>query len=316
VRVLVDARSNSLVVNGEPSAVDAASQIIQQLDTRGEMGPREMRIFELRSGDATTLAPMVTSLFTDMTRDQRGPDYVPQTKVVADAGANRLIVTGGSEEISQIARLVQQLDQTPEQSGSARVFQLQTASAITLAPIVSNAMLRFDARGQAMRKVTVAADDKSNSLIVTGGRADVQDASVIISRLDGETSGAFQEEARDLRIIQVNTGDPDQLAGLTMRVFAAQNLGRNITNILSITPEPSGKRLIVLAPKTLLAQVEQVVLSLDQPADKAARELHSIELKNASAQDLFPTVSRIYNEQSAGKSIKPHRFTPMRPGRG
>src|SRR5688572_23661085 len=310
VRVMVDARSNSLVVNGEPGAVEAAAEIIQQLDTRGETGPREMRILDLRSGDASTLAPMVTSLFTDMTRDQRGPNYVPEAKVVADAAANRLIVSGTRDEITQIAKLVQQLDQTPEQSGSARVFQLQMANAITLAPIVSNAMLRFDARGQAMRKVTVAADEKSNSLIVTGGRADVQDASVIISRLDGETSGAFQEEARELRIIQVNTSDPDHLAGLAMRVFAAQNLGRNITNVLSITPEASGKRLIVLGPKTLLPQVEQVVISLDQPADQAARELHSIDLKNASAQDLFPTVSRIYNEQSAGKSIKPASIYP------
>jgi type II secretion system protein D len=310
VRVMVDARSNSLVVNGQPEAVESAAQIISQLDTRGETGPREMRILDLRSGDATTLAPMVTSLFTDMTREQRGPNYVPETKIVADAGANRLIVSGSRDEITQVAKLVQQLDQTPEQSGSARVFQLQMASAMTLAPIVSNAMLRFDARGLAVRKVIVAADEKSNSLIVTGGRADVQDASVIISRLDGENSGAFQEEPRDLRIIQVNTSDPDQLAGLTMRVFAAQNLGRNITNILSITPEPSGKRLVVLAPKTLLAQVEQVVMSLDQPADQAARELHSIDLKNASAQDIFPTVSRIYGEQSAGKSIKPASIYP------
>jgi type II secretion system protein D len=310
VRVMVDARSNSLVVNGEPNAVDAAAQIIQQLDTRSDTGPREMRIIDLRSGDAATLAPMVTSLFTDMTKDQRGPDYVTQTKVVPDSGANRLIVSGAREDIAQIAKLVQQLDQTPEQSGSARVFKLQMASATTLAPIVSNAMVRFDARGQAVRKITVSADEKSNSLIITGGRTDVQDAAVIISRLDGETDGQFQEEARDLRIVNVNTSDPDQLAGLTMRVFAAQNLGRNITNILSITPEPSGKRLIVLAPRSMLAQVEQVVASLDQPADQAARELHSVDLKNSAAQEVFPTVSRIYSEQSAGKTIKAASIYP------
>jgi type II secretion system protein D len=310
VRVMVDARSNSLVVNGEPASVEAASQIIQQLDTRSDTGPREMRIIDLRSGDAATIAPMVTSLFTDMSKDQRGTDYVTPTKVIPDSGANRLIVTGPREDIAQVTKLVQQLDQTPEQSGSARVFRLQTASAMTLAPIVSNAMLRFDARGQAQRKVTVSADEKSNSLIVTGGRTDVQDAAVIVSRLDGESDGAFQEEVRELRIVQVNTSDPDQLAGLAMRVFAAQNLGRNITNILSITPEPSGKRLIVLGPRPMLAQVEQVVTSLDQPADKAARELHSIDLKNSTAQELFPTVSRIYGEQSAGKSIKAASIYP------
>ncbi len=306
VRVLVDGRSNSLVVNGESSAVAAAAQIILELDTRPDASPRDMRIIDLRSGDASALAPMITSLFAEMVKDQRGPDHVSQTKVVADTSANRLIVTGPRDDLAQVAKLVSQLDQTPEQSGSARVFKLQIASATMLAPIVSNAMVRFDQRGQPIRKVMISADEKSNSLIVTGGRTDVQDAAVIIERLDGDSdTSEVREKGRELKIIPVNTTEPDALATLAFRVFASQNAGRNITNLLSITPEPTGKRLIVLAPASMMNQIETVVTALDQPSDQAARELHSIDLKGSNAAVIFPIVSRVYEEQSKGKTLKP-----------
>ncbi len=316
VRVMVDARSNSLVVNGGPEAVAAAVQLIQELDSRPETAPKEMKIIDLRSGDATTIGPMISTMLADLMKDQRGADFAVQTRVVPDPGANRLIVTGPRDEIAQVTRLVSQLDQTPEQSGSARVFKLQQAQATMLAPIVSNAMLRFDTRGLPIRKVMIAADEKSNSLIVTGGRTDVQDAAVIIERLDGESeTNDPGERRRDLKILAVNTSDPDALAALAMRIFAAQNGGRNITNLLSITPEPSGKRLIVLAPPTMLNQIETVVLALDQPSDQAARELQAIDLKNASATDIFPTVNRIYEEQSRGKTVKPATIYPDSAGR-
>ena len=306
VRVLVDNRSNSLVVNGETTAVAAAAQIILELDARPDSSPRDMRIIDLRSGDASALAPMISNLFAEMMKDLHGAEYVSPTKVVPDTSANRLIVTGPRDDLAQVAKLVAQLDQTPEQSGSARVFKLQLASATMLAPIVSNAMVRFDQRGQPIRKVMISADEKSNSLIVTGGRTDVQDAAVIIERLDGDSDTAeVREKGRELKIIPVNTPEPDSLAALAFRVFAAQNSGRNVTNLLSITPEPTGKRLIVLAPASLMSQVETVVAALDQPADQAAKELHAIELKGANAKALFPVVSRVYEEQSKGKRLKP-----------
>jgi type II secretory pathway component GspD/PulD (secretin) len=306
VRVMVDARSNSLVISGDSSAVEAASQIIQQLDTRATAGPRELRIIELKSADATAISPMVNSLFTEMVKDKRGADYVTQTKIVPDTTANRIIVTGVQEEIGQIAELVQQLDQAPEQAPGARVFKLNMADAAMLAPIVSNAMLRFDARGQAIRRVTVTADDKSNALIISGTRADLQDVGSVIEKLDGETSG----KERVLKIFDVKSEDVDALAALTLKVFAAQNPGRSTTSLINITAEPAGKRLIVLAPATLMTQVETVISTLDSKPDQGVRELQSVEVKNASATEVFGRVSQIYSEQSQGKTIKPATLYP------
>lgn len=316
VRVMVDARSNSLVVTGDSAAVEAASLVIAQLDTRSDVQPREMRIIELKQGEATSVASMATTLATELIKDQRGPEYIPQTKIIPDAAGNRLIVTGPKDELKTVAAVVEQLDQAPEASGGARVFKLVNADAAQIVGVVSNAMLKFDNRNQPIRRVTVSLDRESNSIIVAGPRNDLKDAENIIQRLDHEgvdpsdLTGPATGKARELKLIDVRSEDVDGLAALALKVFSAQNAGRTVTNLVSITPEPAGKRLIVLAPPTVLAQVETVVAALDAKPDQGARELHNIELKNATANELLPTVTRIYAEQTQGRSGKPASIYP------
>ena len=310
IRVMVDARSNSLVLTGDSAAVEAASQVIAQLDTRSDVQPREMRIIELKQGDASTLASLATTLSVEMIKDQRGPEYSPQSKIVPDATSNRLIVSGPRDELKTVATVVEQLDQSPEASGGARVFKLVNADAAQIVGVVSNAMLKFDARNQPLRRVTVSLDRESNSIVISGSRNDLKDAEAIIQRLDNEgldpaAGPAAANRARELKIIEVRNEDVDGLAALASRVFTAQNAGRTVTNLVSITADPNTKRLIVLAPAPILPQVEAVVASLDSKADQGVRELYPIDLKNATATDLLPTVTRIYGEQTQGRSGKP-----------
>ena len=300
VRVLVDARSNSLIVTGDTSAVEAAAQLVQQLDTQSGLSPREIRILELKTADAATLSPMVSGLFADQIKAQRGAEYISPTKLVPDIAGNRIIVTGIRTEIDQIASLVERLDTVPDQAPGARVFKLNLADAITLGPVVSNALIRFGPQGQAIRRVTVSADEKSNSLVVSGSRTDLQDAESVIEKLDGTAAS----NERVLRIFEVKS-DADALAALAMRVFAAQNPGRNPASLLNLTPDPGSHRIIALAPAFVIAQLEIVLRSLDEAPDQAARELHPVELKNAAASEVLPKLSRIYADQSQGKTLKP-----------
>ncbi|MSU60844.1 MAG: hypothetical protein EXS31_00360 [Pedosphaera sp.] len=310
LKVLVDARSNSLVVTGDSAAVESASEVVRQLDTRPDLQPREMRIIELKQGDATSIATLANNLATELIKDQRGAEYTPQTKIVADATSNRLIVSGPKDELKTVAGVVEQLDQAPEATGGAKVFKLINADAAQIIGVVSNAMLKFDARNQPIRRVSISHDRESNSIVVSGSRADLKDAEGIIQRLDNEgiepgATGGNVGRARELKIIPVRGDDPDALATLALRVFTAQNAGRAVTNLVSITPEPNGKRLIVLAPAGILPQVETVISTLDSAPEQGSRELHAIELKNSTTAELLPKVQQIYGEQSQGKTVKP-----------
>lgn len=320
IKVLVDARSNSLVISGDSAAVEAASEVIRQLDTRSDVQPREMRIIELKQGDANTISSIANNLAVELIKDQRGPDYTPQTRITPDATSNRLIVSGPKDELNTVSKVVEQLDQAPEAAGGARVFKLVSADASQVVGVVSNAMLKFDNRNKPIQRVTISLDRESNSIIIAGPRNDLKDAENIIQRLDNEgidptATGATAGKARELKIMDVQSADVDGLAALAMKVFSAQNAGRTVTNLVSITPEPNGKRLIVLAPATVLPQVETVVATLDSKPDQGVRELHVVETKNGSVTDLLPNVQRIYTEQTQGRSGKPATIYPDSSGR-
>jgi len=309
VKVLVDTRSNSLVITGEPEAVEAAAKIIRELDVPSDVQPREMKVIELKQADAAALATLATTLSTDLLKSQRGAEYIPKGRIMPDPAANRVIISAPREEITLISQVVERLDQTPEAAGGARVFRLTNADASQVVSVVSNAMVKFDARNQPIRRASVSLDRESNSIVVSGSRQDLKDAEGIIQRLDNEGSEGSggtggNSKNRTLKMVEV-VGEPDTLAQVATRVFLAQNAGRSVTNLVSITPEPNGRRLIVLAPDSLMAQVETVISALDARPDQSQRQLHTIEPQGSRAADLLPMVNKIYAEQNQGRTTKP-----------
>ena len=309
VKVLVDTRSNSLVITGEPAAVEAAAKIIRELDVPSDVQPREMKVIELKQADAAALATLATTLATDLLKSQRGAEYTPKGRIMPDPAANRVIISAPREELSLISQVVERLDQAPEAAGGARVFRLTNADASQVVSVVSNAMVKFDARNQPIRRASVSLDRESNSIVVSGSRQDLKDAEGIIQRLDNEGSEGSSgtggnSKSRTLKMVEV-VGEPDTLAQVATRVFLAQNAGRSVTNLVSITPEPNGRRLIVLAPESLMAQVETVISALDARPDQSQRQLHTIEPQGSRAADLLPMVNKIYAEQNQGRTTKP-----------
>lgn len=122
VKVLVDTRSNSLVITGEPAAVEAAAKIIRELDVPSDVQPREMKVIELKQADAAALATLATTLATDLLKSQRGAEYTPKGRIMPDPAANRVIISAPREELSLISQVVERLDQAPEAAGGARCF--------------------------------------------------------------------------------------------------------------------------------------------------------------------------------------------------
>src|SRR5688572_4688798 len=312
VKLLVDPRSNAIVISGEAKGVESAANMIEQLDVLPNTQPREVRMIELKSAQAPTIVPMLTELLTDVMRNLRGKDYVLQSRVMADPNGNRVIVTGTSEELQQLNSLVQRLDTAPEQTDGTRVFQINSMNATDMARIVSEAMINNrNAGGGRRSRVAVSPDDRSNNLVVTGDREDLQDVAVIIEKLDGGT----KRSPREVRIIELQTDDPGKLVQVAQQVWTAQSQGRPGLNEVTLTLEPSGKRVILVAPANLLDQVERVVTGLDQKPDGAPRSLQVVEIKSGTAATLLPTLSRLYEEQEKGKKTRPATIVPEATGK-
>jgi type II secretion system protein D len=311
-KILTDPRSNSLVITGHSEALETAAKLIEQLDKRPRIEPREMRVIDLNQADAASLAEMVTALASEMMRDQRGPDYTPQTRVVPDTVGGRLVISGPRDELVIYASVVEQLDKAGDSQGGARVFPLKNADAEQVAEILTKTMVTFDSRNQPIQRVSVSADRNSNSVVVSGAREDLKDAENIIMRLDGgdgtgvvPAGGLLNSRDRELRVFTVADGSAANLAPLAQSVFSAQNNGRPGTELVSFTASPDGRQLIVMAPASLARQVETVVTLLNSKPAADPRELQRVDIKGRRASDVVATVQQIYSEQAQGQSGQP-----------
>lgn len=311
VKLLVDPRSNSIVISGEAKGVESAASMIEQLDVLPNTQPREVRMIELKSAKAATVVPLLTDLLTEVMRNQRGRDYALQSRIMADPNANRIIVTGTAEELQQVNSLVQRLDTAPEQTEGTRVFQINSMNASDMARIVSEAMITYRGGGGRRTRVSVSPDDRSNNLVVTGERQDLQDVAVIIEKLDG----GEKRSNREVKVIDLQTDEPARLVQVAQQVWNAQSQGRAGVNDVSLTLEPSGKRVIVVAPANLLEQVEKMIAGLDQKPDGAARSLQVVEINHGTAATLLPVVTRLYEEREKGSKTRPATILPEASGK-
>ena len=184
VSLLVDDSSNSLILSGAEKSVAAAEGVIRQLDTDNRQQPLELRILELRAGEASKVGPLVTDLFTALMKDRKGSAYKPRSTITVDAAANRIIITGNKDEIDEIDKLVKQLDSTTRQSAGNRVFKVKSADAKKISEIIKNTFVTTDYRGRITRRVSVAADEVSNLLIVAGKPEDLLAVGMIVDQLD------------------------------------------------------------------------------------------------------------------------------------
>ena len=313
LKVLIDARSNSLVLTGNTNAIGDAMKLIEQLDSgqRRRMEPREMKVIDLQQADPSETSTMLSTLATEMLRDQHGEDYEAQTKVVADTVGRRLILSGPRDEIVIFSSIVQQLDKAPDSANNSQIFMLQNTEAAHIAKVIERAMTTFSTRGYPMPRVTVSADEQSNSVVVSGKREDLKDAETIVKRLDGESAlpGAAgvmnTRQPRELRVINVNTPNAASLATLATQVFASQNANNRLAQQVTFTGEDANRRVLVLAPKNAIEQAEKVVTALDGTPTNGARELKSITVANGRASQILETVQQLYTEQTNGSTEKP-----------
>jgi type II secretion system protein D len=310
LKVLIDERSNSLVLTGNTNAIGEAMDLVEQLDSRGRrMEPREMKVFDLEQADPTEISTMVSTLAAEMLRDQHGEEYEAQTKVVADTVGRRLILSGPRDEIVIFGSIVERLDKSPGTASNSQIFLLRNSEAAHIAKIIERAMTTYDYRGRVIPRLTVSADEQSNSVVVSGPRADIKDAEAIIQRLDGEAAitggGMPGRQTRELRVINVNTDDASSLATLATQVFTSQNAGNRVTEQVTFTGENANRRILVLAPPSAIEQAGKVIEALDGAPTDGSRELQSITVANGRADEILKTVQQLYTEQSAGAAGKP-----------
>ncbi|NDF01059.1 MAG: hypothetical protein EB034_22765, partial [Verrucomicrobia bacterium] len=160
ISVVVDAKNRSLIATGEAKDLQAAAQIIEQLDVpAGTDTPRTMRIFSLKGRRATETAPKIKQVFEERARTL--PDVgTAGALIIEDIPGNQLIFVGTEKQLALMQDVADVMDKAGNALGrEVRVIQLQRNSAAAVAATLARLYPRQ----------TGTVDREDRMLISTGG---------------------------------------------------------------------------------------------------------------------------------------------------
>lgn len=226
------------------------------------------KLYPLRFADAEKVAPFLA---------REVPGIVVQTV----PGQPVLSVRGTAKQLSEVESLLAQIDRAPEQGPPIfqRTFQLSNAKAKDLAQVLQEALKAKaapSAQGQGGNPTptaTLVADERTNTLIVTGTAEDLALVEGLIPKLDQ----AVPQVNLRVRIQEVQSNLIRSL-GLKWNTIAGGNV---VASILD-----SGLSLIFDSTRSLAAL--NIVATLDalqrQGLSRALRDVNQTVLNNQTAR--------------------------------
>ena len=178
--------------------------------------------------------------------------------------------------------------------------------------------------GAAAAKVVAVGDDRSNSLVISAPADLVATVETMVKEIDQEVT-----DVTELRVFSLKNADPaetaDQLATLFPDPTASTSGSQNNTPFfmrgqfgggrggatataagsertkkmgrVMAVPDPRTSSIIVMASKTLMPQIEDMVTELD--SDKGRKEVVGFyDLQNANPQDVQAALQDLFNRNT------------------
>jgi type II secretory pathway component GspD/PulD (secretin) len=238
IHITSDPRINSLVISAPPKAMDLVMALIQQLDVLPALRA-DISFFQLKKADATNTAQLLQTLYTGATT----PGAPAPTPTVPGAPTAPRPVT----------------PTTP--TGAPTAPTGAPTGAVGVSP-----------EGTPLIELHIAVDLRTNSIVVSGSRADLDNIEGIISRLDDAEVKPRRNEVYYLR----NAAAADVANALTTFIgnsLAVLTKGAVLTNFqeyerdVVVVPEPVTNKLLISATPEYYAEVMRLIQELDaEPA--------------------------------------------------
>jgi type II secretion system protein D len=301
VRVIADARTNSLIVQGSPRDLEEVKLLLQPLDQpRGE-AVRQARVFKLRNSLASDVAQVLQRAISGqgaaatgrkiaslemMSIDSQGQKVLrsgvlTDVQITADVRANSLVVEAPAESMPLLDALIQQLD-TPAAVAQIKVFRITNGDATSLAAMLrvllpsagtsgpGGASLAAAEGESTLVPIRFSVDLRTNSIIASGSEGDLSIIYALLLRLD-EDKGTLRKNA----VVRLKNS-PALDAARTLNEYLRSekqvqqvtpgfvNPFQQIEREVIVVPEKVSNSLIVSATPRFFDDIMELVTGLDK----------------------------------------------------
>ncbi len=308
VAMAVDTATNTILVASSKENHDEILRIIEAIDVE-PITEGMVRLFILDSAEASDVADKVKELFdqglyTPMAGlESEIVDERNKVAIIADPRINAVIVSASKPNLSIIETLIERMDGelSPLLSDDTKIIHLEFADAVKLAEMIETL---FDdrqsesAEPDLFRKPTLLADERSNTLILSGAPDAMTRCEDLITQLDrpaGPPTSTFE-------VYPLEHGSCVKLATKMQDLFEKRAEGRDESATpINVQPDEASNSLIASASRDDHAMIKGLLELLDRPSN-IARQFQIFPLRQAKVDKVAETLDQLFQQQAEGGS--------------
>lgn len=312
VVVVPDDGSQLLLVRAGADDLAVIQGLVAELD-RSEVVDRPLRTIKLERAEAERVATVLQKFFDDQAKVNQRPGQARARRLVSIVGDTRsstLLVSAGDDDYAEVERIVAIMDAPSEaQDLKFEIVSLKHAKAEDLLSVVDSMGwdLTYDRYSWSSRsqpdnrgKLSIQADRRTNSLIVSGTGENFTLVENVIHALDVPIT---QQHARKVRVLEIKYGDTDLIARAVRDAFISQDMpwwwyDQPDPDELKVISDPRSKLLIVSGQDEDLGPVAAFVESLDTAARRPDQVVEVIALKYARANDVSRSLVQFFRDRA------------------
>ncbi len=302
IKIIPDANARQVPANDLPGRVSSTSdEIVTQ-------------VVAVKNVSAAQLVPILRPLI---------PQY---GHLAAYPSSNMLIISDRASNVNRVMRIIQRIDQQGDEA--VDVVQLQHASAAEVVRIVNSLYTGAGAGGEGagMPQVKVIADERTNSVLISGENSQRLRLKTLVAHLDTPLSTGGDTQVRYLNYAdaeKIATKLREQIQGITASAMpaggaaggAAPSLSGGGDKSVTIWAEPQTNALVVSAPPKVMRSVMAIVDRLDIRRAQVLVEAIIVEMSADKSMDLGVNWL-IADTDSNGKSLPAGGFVQPVNGTG
>lgn len=263
---------------------------------------RLMKVFPLKHVQAAMLVDKIRPALSD------------SATVEVDDSDNELIITDFNDNLRVVGDLISDLDANRPEDVTIRVMPLKHMSATELAKELSPIYQKITGNNS-QEVIDVAADDRSNSLLILSSASTFATLENIISALD--TEGA---QDKIIKTFVLKNADAQDVATQLQTLTQGQQNNNNPfffffgesppTNpkAVNIVADHRRNAVIVQAPPAEMASISNIIDDLDAPVSDANLAPLIYHLKYANASDVEDVLNDLFVQRQSSRSYFDYFF--------
>jgi general secretion pathway protein D len=215
--------------------------------------------------------------------------------LAAYPASNMLIISDRASNVNRMVRIVQRIDQTGDQN--IDVIPMQHASAAEVVRIINSLYTSAAAEGGGMPTVKMVADERTNSVLVSGEASQRLRLKTLVTHLDtpleagGDTQVRYLRYADAEKIAQKLTGQVQGIVAATAPGAGAAGAAAPVSSgtvdkNVTIWAEPQTNALVVTAPPKVMRSIMSIVDRLDIRRAQVLVEAILVEMSYDKSMDL------------------------------